>query len=42
MRAVRTLFLTALVIIGAAVIAFFIVAEKFRRVIDRLINGPDI
>lgn len=30
-----------LIVIGASVMLFFIVVDRLRRVIDRLVNGPD-
>lgn len=40
--AAKVALLSVLVIIGAALMLFFIVADRVRRVIDRLMNGPDI
>lgn len=42
MRAARTAILTILVIVGAALMLFFIVAEKIRKIIDRFMSGPDL
>jgi CHASE3 domain sensor protein len=42
MNRTRTLFICFLIITLGAVMLFFILTEKVRRAIDRIINGRDV